>query len=183
MPSGSTQCGWGRPCRWTMYGSGVWKRIGLEWVSQSVACAGPGADREIRMGVTMMAATAALETGGRFTAAAMRRKGDAGDTGTGLDAGMELVERGARRAVTGFWGRLHGFTQLGVGCSGSPPPNPKGNRSGTEVLGAVVWGTDKRADSSAADAHVMSRVGWPRWGRPGGCAERVLVGLWRAHGG
>jgi hypothetical protein len=31
-----------------------------------------------------------------------------------MEAGVELVERGARRAVMDFWGRLQGFAQLRV---------------------------------------------------------------------
>ncbi len=38
--------------------------------------------------------------------------GDQGEPS--LEAGVELAVRGARRAVMDFWGRLHGFTQLGV---------------------------------------------------------------------
>ncbi len=31
-----------------------------------------------------------------------------------MEAGEELAERSAGRDVTNFWGRLHGFAQLGV---------------------------------------------------------------------
>jgi hypothetical protein len=44
--------------------------------------------------------------------ATLRRGGDQGEPS--LEAGVELAERGARRAVIDFLGRLHGFTQLGV---------------------------------------------------------------------
>ncbi len=48
-----------------------------------------------------------------------------------------------------------------------------------------MWGTTKRADTLAADAHVTSRVGWPRprAGPAWGCVEGVVVGLWGAPGG
>ncbi len=82
---------------------------------------------------------------------------------------------------------------------GSLPPNPQGNRNGSEMRGAVVcaitshltgtvWGTEKRVETSAADAHVTNRVGWPR-SRAGQawcvcvCVEVVVVGLWGAPGG
>jgi hypothetical protein len=75
-------------------------------------------------------------------------------------------------------------------------PNSQGDRNGSEMRGAVVWritsrfvwtvwGTDKRAETSTADAHVTSQVGWPRpragpaWRVGGG----VMVGLWGAPGG
>ncbi len=53
---------------------------------------------------------AAMETGRRFLAATC----GGGATQESLDAGEELAERGARRAVTNIWGRLHAFSQLGV---------------------------------------------------------------------
>jgi hypothetical protein len=58
----------------------------------------------------------------------MRRRGDQGEIG--LDAGGEMAERGARRAVVDLWGRLHGFsisqlwyicTEARMGISGSSP--------------------------------------------------------------
>ena len=45
-------------------------------------------------------------------AATMRRVAGQGEPR--LEAGVDLAERGARRAVIDFWGRLHGFAQLGV---------------------------------------------------------------------
>jgi hypothetical protein len=49
----------------------------------------------------------------------------------------------------------------------------------------TVWGTTKRADTLAADAHVTSPVGLGgqdlERGRPG--VEGVVVGLWGAPGG
>jgi hypothetical protein len=60
----------------------------------------------------VLAEIAAMETGRRFMAASLRRGADQGEPS--LEAGVELAERGARRAVMDFWGRLHGFAQLGV---------------------------------------------------------------------
>ncbi len=60
----------------------------------------------------MLAAIAAMETGRGITAASLRKGGDQGEPS--LKAGVELAERSARRAVMDFWGRLHGFAQLGV---------------------------------------------------------------------
>jgi hypothetical protein len=60
----------------------------------------------------LTAAIAAMETGRRFMAASLRRGPDQGEPR--LEAGVELAERGARRAVMDFWGYLHGFAQLGV---------------------------------------------------------------------
>jgi hypothetical protein len=45
----------------------------------------------------VMAAITGMEMGRHFMAAALRRRGDQGESG--LDAGVELAERGARRAV------------------------------------------------------------------------------------
>jgi hypothetical protein len=56
---------------------------------------------------------AAMDTGRRLMAATLRRMGDQGESG--LDP---LAERGARRAVIHFWGRLHGFAQLGCRIEG-----------------------------------------------------------------
>ena len=72
----------------------------------------PGQTEQCVWDVIVMAAISAMETGRRFMAATMRR--GAGQGEPRLEAGTDLAERGARRAVIDFWGRLHGFTQLGV---------------------------------------------------------------------
>ncbi len=59
-------------------------------------------------------------------------------------AAVELTERGARRAVMDFWGRLHGFVQLGVPKRGwgsvgrCHPSSEYSNRNGSEMRGAVL---------------------------------------------
>jgi hypothetical protein len=45
-------------------------------------------------------------------AASLRAGADQGEPR--LEAGVELAERGAKRAVLDFWGCLQGFAQLGV---------------------------------------------------------------------
>jgi hypothetical protein len=136
-------------------------------------------------------------------AASLRRGADHGEPS--LEAGVELAERGARRAVMDFWGRLHGFTQLGVPKRGWDSVGRyhasilRVTETGLEMRGVVVcrsrtsrltgtmWGTIKRAGTSCAGAHVTSRVGWPR--RPAGPAWGVCGGrggqpnAWRAPGG
>jgi hypothetical protein len=72
----------------------------------------PGHTEHCVWDVIVLAAIAAMETGRRFMAASLRRGADQGELS--LEAGVELAERGARRAVMDFWGRLHGFAQLGV---------------------------------------------------------------------
>ena len=62
--------------------------------------------------VVVLAAIAAMETGRRFMAAALRRAAPRG--GPVVGPGPELAAQGAMRAVADFWGRLHGFAQLGV---------------------------------------------------------------------
>jgi hypothetical protein len=107
----------------------------------TMASKAPGQTEQCVWDVIVMAEMAAMEARRRFMAVT-RRRGDQGEAG--LDAGLELAERGARRAVMDFWGRLYGFTQLGVPRRGwasacrSPPPNSKNNRNGTEMLGAVI---------------------------------------------
>jgi hypothetical protein len=64
-----------------------------------------------------MAAVAATETGRMFMAAEM--KGRVGRTEPGPEAGEELAEGGARRAVADFWGCLQGFAQFEVPKRGS----------------------------------------------------------------
>ena len=76
----------------------------------------PGHTEQCVWDVIAMAAISAMETGRRFMAATMRR--GAGQGEPRLEAGMDLAERGARRAVIDFWGRLHGFAQLGVPTRG-----------------------------------------------------------------
>jgi hypothetical protein len=65
-------------------------------------------------------------------AAVMGRRGGQGKPS--LDGGMELAERSARRAVTDFWGQIHGFTEESMDVSASSP-NPSGltNRIGPSV--------------------------------------------------
>ncbi len=101
----------------------------------------PGQTEQCVRDVIVMAAIAAMETGRRFTAATLRKGGDQG--GPRLETGVELAERGARRAVMDFWGRLHDFTQLGVpkrgwGSLGRYLSNSQGNRNGSEMRETVV---------------------------------------------
>jgi hypothetical protein len=102
--------------------------------------------------------------------------------------------------VMDFWGRRHGFTQLGVpsvkrgwaSLSRHHPILRVKKLNVSEMFGAVVRSKSdspldgdclenrygKKADSSAADVHITSRVGWPRagagpaWGVRGGSGGR-----------
>jgi hypothetical protein len=83
-------------------------------------------------------------------------------------------------------GRYHPIlrvTETGLRCAG-----PSFDEERPRRLTGTVWGTTKRAYTLAADAHVTSRVGWPR-PRAGpawvawGCVEGVVVGLLEAPGG
>jgi hypothetical protein len=91
--------------------------------------------------VIVLAAIVALEMGRCFMAATLRRGPDQEEPS--LVAGVELAERGARRAVMDFWGRLPRLhsawgAEARLGVSGSSPPNSTGNRNGPEMLGTDV---------------------------------------------
>ncbi len=62
----------------------------------------PGHTEQCVWDVIAMAAIAAMETGRRCMAAMMRRVAGQGEPR--LEAGVDLAERGARRAVIDFWG-------------------------------------------------------------------------------
>ncbi len=70
---------------------------------------GPGQTEQCAWDAIVMAAIAA---GRRIKAATRRRGPEQGEPS--LEAGLELANKGARRAVMDFLGRLHGFTQLEV---------------------------------------------------------------------
>ncbi len=80
----------------------------------------PGHTEQCVWDVVVMAAIAAMEMGRRHMAASRRRGADQGEAS--LEAGVELAERGARRAVVvvvtvgrdGLLGPFHGFAQLAV---------------------------------------------------------------------
>ncbi len=72
----------------------------------------PGHTEQCVWDFIVLAPIAAMETGLRYMAASLRRGADQGEPS--LEAGVEFSERGARRAVMDFWGRLHGCAQLGV---------------------------------------------------------------------
>jgi hypothetical protein len=80
---------------------------------------------------------AAMETGRRFNMekVKLRRRGDQGESG--LDAGVELAERGATRAVMDFLGRLHGCIQPKPGWA--PGAGVSSYLAGRRPLGGISW--------------------------------------------
>jgi hypothetical protein len=74
------------------------------WLAQA-----PPQTEQLVWHVVVIAAVAAMQPGRRFAAAEV--KGRVGCTEPGLVAWAELAERGARRAVADFGGRLQGLGQ------------------------------------------------------------------------
>ncbi len=82
-----------------------------------MAGAGPGANRAMRAGRHSDGGNSNgkapwLENGKALYGSDAAEGRDQGEPS--LETGVQLAERGARRAVMDIWGRLHGFTQLGV---------------------------------------------------------------------
>jgi hypothetical protein len=73
---------------------------------------GPGIYRALRVGCHSAGSNSRYGIGKALYGSVAAEGGDQEEPS--LEAGVELAERGARRAVIDFWGRLHGFTQLGM---------------------------------------------------------------------
>ncbi len=111
----------------TITRANVWLVQAPGHIEQCVGCHSAGSNSRYGNGTALYGSVA--EEGGR-----------PGRAYRSLEAGVELAERGARRAVMDFWGRLHGFAQLGV-------PKRGWDSVGrydpivrvTEMRGVLVW--------------------------------------------
>jgi hypothetical protein len=122
-------------------GAGGTQAGGDHHQGQCVVGARPGAYRAMRVGCHSAGSNSRYGNETALYGSVAEEGPDQGDPS--LEAGVQLAERGARRAVMDFWGRLHGFAQLGVpkarmGLGGSLPPYSQGNGNGSEMRGAVV---------------------------------------------